>query len=40
MDPQSQPDGEPQDEMSLSTSHGREEGLTTVKNAQSMHSQE
>jgi hypothetical protein len=30
MDPCSRPDGEPQDEMSLFTSHGREEVLTTI----------
>jgi hypothetical protein len=40
MDPQSQPDGEPQDEMSIFTSHGREEVLTTIKTAQNMSLQE
>jgi hypothetical protein len=40
MDPRSRPDGEPQDEMSLFTSHGREEVLTTIKSAQNMRSQE
>jgi hypothetical protein len=40
MDPRSQPDGEPQDEMSPFTSHGREEVLTTTKSAQNMRSQE
>jgi hypothetical protein len=40
-DPLSRPgDGEPQDEMSIFTSHGREEVLTTIKSAQNMHSQE
>jgi hypothetical protein len=33
MDPRSRPDGEPQDEMSIFTSHGREEVLTTIKSA-------
>jgi hypothetical protein len=41
MDPLSRPDGEPQDKMSLFTSHGgREEVLTTIKSAQNMPSQE
>jgi hypothetical protein len=40
MDPPSRPDGEPQDEMSIFTSHGREEVLTTIKSAQNMHSKE
>jgi hypothetical protein len=31
MDPQSRPDGEPQDEMSLFPSHGRDEVLATIK---------
>jgi hypothetical protein len=33
IDPQSQLDGEPQDETSIFTSHGREEVLTTIKSA-------
>jgi hypothetical protein len=40
MDPRSWPDGEPQDEMRLFTSHGQEEVLTTIKSAHNMHSQE
>jgi hypothetical protein len=40
MDPQSRPDGEPQDEMSLFTSQGREEVLTTIQSVQNMRSQE
>jgi hypothetical protein len=40
MDPRSRPDGELQDEMSLFTSHGREEVLSTIKSAQNMHLQE
>ena len=40
MDPQSQHDGEPDDEMSIYTSHGREEVMTTMKNAQNMSLQE
>jgi hypothetical protein len=40
MDPRSRPDGEPQDEMSIFTPHGREEVLTTIKSAQNMRSQE
>jgi hypothetical protein len=40
MDPRSPPDGEPQDEISLFASHGRDEVLTTIKSAQNMHSQE
>jgi hypothetical protein len=39
MDPKSWPK-EPQDEMSLFTSHGREKVLTMTKVAQIMHSQE
>jgi hypothetical protein len=34
------PDGELQDEMSIFTSHGREEVLTTIKSAQNIRSQE
>jgi hypothetical protein len=40
MDLQSRPNGEPQDEISCLTSHGREDILTIIKSAQSMHSQE
>jgi hypothetical protein len=40
MDPRSWPDREPQDEMSIFTSHGREEDFTTIKSAQNMCLQE